>query len=616
MREYTRQPERQSRTLDSNPRASKQAPIADILQAYKDRTLGRPIQRTSAEDEDLLQAKSANQASIHDILQRYKETTQRYASNEKDELLQDNFETAQRAVEDNDELLQGKFDSSSNAEQVPIQREVKPNNTGLPDNLKIGIENLSGYNIDDVKVHYNSDKPAQLQALAYAQGTDIHLAPREEKRLPHEAWHVVQQKQGRVKPTVQMQGIQVNDNEELEHEADVMGEKAVKIKLNIPENTNEKSTQQFSGLRNNTIQRVNSIILNPESSSQEYEIGLLVFSSDPRDESDELTKRKTVKSENPAFNGIIGAGHTMLYGRDTHLAGEMFSYGFWTDNMDVERANLFSEQMSSDLTAKLSEEKGVMGEYRNDTHLALIMDEFETKVVIKVSENLYKRWREFVVSDKEIGRESYTFSPGNPSKARDSSTPEYLNNCVSYALYQTSQFIKCNTTENEEDQKALTSLQNFINSYNDKFEKRAQTKKSGGDEKAGKTGLQGVLMGHIKEYKVSEVGNKIAETDSPYTPKSSYIDSIRKEEFLYFGEKDYKEMKPFLNSFNMGIQMDVEYNKKMIEHYKILYEQGWKNGILKEIKMNETIREIRKDGRSREDQLFDIMMLRQSYRGF
>ena len=58
--------------------------------------------------------------------------------------------------------------------------------------------------MDDVKVHYNSDKSAQLQAHAYAQGSDIHIGPEQEKHLPHEAWHVVQQKQGQVKPTMQM----------------------------------------------------------------------------------------------------------------------------------------------------------------------------------------------------------------------------------------------------------------------------------------------------------------------------------------------------------------------------------------------------------------------------
>jgi hypothetical protein len=34
--------------------------------------------------------------------------------------------------------------------------------------------------LDDAKAHHSSDKPAQLQAHAYAQGTDIHLGPRQE----------------------------------------------------------------------------------------------------------------------------------------------------------------------------------------------------------------------------------------------------------------------------------------------------------------------------------------------------------------------------------------------------------------------------------------------------
>lgn len=106
----------------------------------------------------------------------------------------------------------------------------KSNNTGLPDNLKSGIESLSGMSMDHVKVHYNSEKPAQLQAHAYAQGSDIHVAPGQEKHLPHEAWHVVQQAQGRVKPTMQMKGdVSVNDDAGLEHEADVMGGKALQL---------------------------------------------------------------------------------------------------------------------------------------------------------------------------------------------------------------------------------------------------------------------------------------------------------------------------------------------------------------------------------------------------
>ena len=125
--------------------------------------------------------------------------------------------------------LQAIADKFSIQQQQPIQK--KENNTGLPDNLKTGIENLSGYSMDDVKVHYNSEKPAQLNAHAYAQGTDIHLASRQEKHLPHEAWHVVQQKQGREKPTMQRKGkVKVNDDKRLEKEADVMGGKALQMR--------------------------------------------------------------------------------------------------------------------------------------------------------------------------------------------------------------------------------------------------------------------------------------------------------------------------------------------------------------------------------------------------
>jgi hypothetical protein len=99
-----------------------------------------------------------------------------------------------------EELVQGKF---ATAELQPqLQQAPRANNTGLPDQLKSGIESLSGLSMDHVRVHYNSAQPAQLNALAYAQGSDIHLAPGQERHLPHEAWHVVQQAQGRVRPTL------------------------------------------------------------------------------------------------------------------------------------------------------------------------------------------------------------------------------------------------------------------------------------------------------------------------------------------------------------------------------------------------------------------------------
>ena len=117
------------------------------------------------------------------------------------------------------------------ASGAPLQRQdAKPNQTGMPDQLKSGIESLSGMSMDHVKVHYNSPQPAQLNALAYAQGSDIHVGPGQEQHVPHEAWHVVQQAQGRVQATTQMkEGTPVNDDPGLEHEADVMGAKAMAL---------------------------------------------------------------------------------------------------------------------------------------------------------------------------------------------------------------------------------------------------------------------------------------------------------------------------------------------------------------------------------------------------
>lgn len=112
-------------------------------------------------------------------------------------------------------------------QQRPIQK--KENNTGLPDSLKSGIETLSGYSMDEVRVHYNSDKPAQLNALAYTQGQDIEVGPGQERHLPHEGWHLAQQMQGQVKPTAQVNGVSINDDQALEQEADVMGSKAIGV---------------------------------------------------------------------------------------------------------------------------------------------------------------------------------------------------------------------------------------------------------------------------------------------------------------------------------------------------------------------------------------------------
>jgi len=126
-----------------------------------------------------------------------------------------------------DELRQRRAEDAASSSDAGREASAS-SGSGLPPQLKSGVESLSGMSMDHVQVHYNSDKPAQLNALAYAQGSDIHVGPGQEQHLPHEAWHVVQQAQGRVQATKQLKdGVAINDDKGLEHEADAMGLKAM-----------------------------------------------------------------------------------------------------------------------------------------------------------------------------------------------------------------------------------------------------------------------------------------------------------------------------------------------------------------------------------------------------
>ena len=169
-----------------------------------------------------------------ELLQGKFETIQKQPE-EDEELLQGKFETIQEQAEEEEELMQGKFESLQRIEEEELmQGKFQPlqkqnNNTGLPDNLKSGMEHLSGQSLDHVKVHYNSSKPAAVKAHAYAQGSEIHLASGQDKHLPHELGHVVQQMEGRVQPTTSVAGLAVNDNTGLENEATQLGDRAMQM---------------------------------------------------------------------------------------------------------------------------------------------------------------------------------------------------------------------------------------------------------------------------------------------------------------------------------------------------------------------------------------------------
>ncbi|WP_299464968.1 DUF4157 domain-containing protein [uncultured Microscilla sp.] len=126
------------------------------------------------------------------------------------------------------------------AKQVPIQAKQRPiqRNTGSSKSsgnvneaqVKANVSNIMGVDVTQAKVNYNSGKPAQLKAEAYAQGNTVEIAPGKEKHLGHELAHIGQQAQGRVQPTIQgNNGIGINNDPKLEKEADDIGDKAMSM---------------------------------------------------------------------------------------------------------------------------------------------------------------------------------------------------------------------------------------------------------------------------------------------------------------------------------------------------------------------------------------------------
>jgi hypothetical protein len=208
------------------------------------------LMRAGSAEEPLLQGKGLGLVSTQrmkgsedeGLIQRKPAPAQLQGGMEEDELLQGRFGTTKPPSALEDEVpVQGKSDStpSSHAGQAELAPAI--NQTGMSDQLKAGIESLSGLDLSDVRVHTNSDKPAQLNALAYAQGNEIHLGPGQEQHLPHEAWHVVQQRHGRVQPTMQFQNTAINDDVTLEAEADMMGQKALQRKRHYKDTAVKKN---------------------------------------------------------------------------------------------------------------------------------------------------------------------------------------------------------------------------------------------------------------------------------------------------------------------------------------------------------------------------------------
>ena len=103
---------------------------------------------------------------------------------------------------------------------------VRPR-TNVSEDLMARFEDMSGYSFDDVRIHYNSGRPARMGAAAYTTGVDVYLGAGQEKYLGHELGHVLQQKRKSVRPELVYRGMAVNADPALEREADLLAARAI-----------------------------------------------------------------------------------------------------------------------------------------------------------------------------------------------------------------------------------------------------------------------------------------------------------------------------------------------------------------------------------------------------
>lgn len=123
----------------------------------------------------------------------------------------------------------------------PIQKKEDD----ISEELQIKANSTFGEDFSSVSIYKNSSKAKDLRALAFTQGESVHFAPGEfnpqsqkgQELIGHEFAHVKQQRQNRVRPTIQMKDENLNDSPLLEKEADEMGKQFAASRISSEDQT-------------------------------------------------------------------------------------------------------------------------------------------------------------------------------------------------------------------------------------------------------------------------------------------------------------------------------------------------------------------------------------------
>lgn len=387
------------------------------------------------------------------------------------------------------------------------------NKTGLPDSLKTGIENLSGFSLDSVHVNYNSNKPAQLNAHAYAQGTEIHVAPGKESHLPHEAWHVVQQMQGRVKPTMQYNNVAINDSSYLEKEADTMGKAAshftprssssftdsAKMNHRPAQRIVRKDVTAPPARESNALIQRDVIVIDGGkhgSSTSRYVIGLNLMPSYSLSGLVGLFSRRKAGGIGAAFSG-----HTSLISGDLAyrppdglldaMVADMLGDDLYSsEDLKGVQGTGFSPRgvsgslkigLSGFLCSKLESFKKVPGIAHPDDRVT--EDPMARQIVVRVTRGTYDLWNTMMTGLRGNGG-IYTFSPNMGS----------TDNCGTWALQKAMEFctVAGAMPDLAADSVSLASFYEYLIGMMTDISIRT-------DSMPPRKGVQGAMMKHVHE---------------------------------------------------------------------------------------------------------------------
>lgn len=132
MGEYTQKLENNPRTLENISKVSKQAPISEILQAYKNRMLGRrTIQCENVKNEKSFQSNILEQAPVNSIFQKNQKNILQYVEEKNVKPIPCKFSTIQHAKNNKGNLLEVKNATPKTTQEIVQRAEKEAHITGI-----------------------------------------------------------------------------------------------------------------------------------------------------------------------------------------------------------------------------------------------------------------------------------------------------------------------------------------------------------------------------------------------------------------------------------------------------------------------------------------------------